>query len=311
MCVTPSTGCTAAEEYQAAVMRSFGWKVNVVFPAGSPQGWQSAMNAAIAEHVDAISAISISPSAVSQQLKEAHKDGIITVDTAQSKEIDGPGYDAYVDFRHALLAQLLAEYAMVQTKGNAHIVNISIAGIPDLNVKNVQNLVTTTCPRCSYKTVTMTLAAITDPVQTASQITAILDTNPNLNYIIFPTDNVQFNAALEAIRAAGKANTVKLITQDGNPPGMTAVQQGTSAVYGLMPYQWALGVSGVDALLREFHHSIIPTASGYGLGAHLVTKANAPKGTITYKSIACYSLGFFNWVGAYSKAWHVKIPSPC
>jgi ABC-type sugar transport system substrate-binding protein len=311
LCVAPSAGCTAAEHYQTAVLRSFGWTVHEVFPAGTPQGWQSAFDTAISQKVDAISAISVSPAAVKSQLDRARKLGIVTVDAAQTAAADGPGYDVYVDFRHALHKQLLAEYAIVQTNGNAHIVNITIAGIADLDVKNVANLVKTTCSKCSFQTVQMTVADVFDPVKTAGRITAILNSTPDVNYIIWPTDNAAFDAALQAIKAAGKSDKVKLVTSDANPPGMAAVQRGESPVYGMLPYQWALALAPIDGLLRKLAGKPVPDATSYGLGTHLVVKSNAPKGKMTYATICKYSLKYTDWVAPYEKAWGVKIPRPC
>jgi ABC-type sugar transport system substrate-binding protein len=311
MCVAPSSGCTAAEDYQAKVMRAFGWKVNEVFPAATPQGYQSAFDTALSQHVDAISAISISPALVKQQLNEARKAGIITVDAAQTAAADGAGYDVYIDFRHALHKQLLAEYAILQTNGNAHIVSITIAGIPDLDVKNVAALVKTSCSACSFKTVQMTLADAANPVKTQSQISSILSSDPSVNYIIWPTDNVSFDAALAAIKAAGKSDSVKLLSSDANPPGMAAVQRGESPVYGMLPYQWALALAPIDGLLRKLAGKPVPDATSYGLGTHLVVKSNAPKGKMTYATICKYSLKYTDWVAPYEKAWGVKIPRPC
>jgi len=311
MCVAPSSGCTAAVDYQAKVMRSFGWKVNEVFPAATPQGYQSAFNTALAQHVDAISVVSISAALVKQQLDEARKAGVVTVDAAQTAAADGPGYDVYVDFRHALHKQLLAEYAMRQSPGNAHIVNITLAGIPDLDVENVGDLVKKSCSGCSFKTVQMTLANAANPVKTQSQISSILSSDPRVNYIIWPTDNVAFDAALEAIKAAGKSDSVKLLTSDANPPGMAAVQRGDIPMYGMLPYQWALGLAPIDGLLRKLAGKRLPDATNYGLGTHLVVKSNAPAGKMTYSSICKYSLKYTDWITPYEKAWGVKIPRPC
>ncbi len=311
MCVTPSSGCTAAVNYQAKVMRSFGWTVHQVVPDGTPQGWQSAFDTALSQHVDAISVVSISPAAVKDQLARARKAGVVTVDAAQTAAADGPGYDVYVDFRHALHKQLLAEYAMVQTNGDAHIVNITLAGIPDLDVNNVANLVRNTCSKCSFRTIKMTLADAANPVKTASQITAILNSDPKVNYIIWPTDNIQYDAALQAVKAAGKQGEVQVVTSDANPPGIAAVARGDTPVYGMLPYQWALGLAPIDGLLRKLAGKPVPDATSYGLGTHLVVKSNAPAGKPTYTSICKYSLKYTDWVTPYAKAWGVKLPSPC
>jgi ABC-type sugar transport system substrate-binding protein len=311
MCVVPSAGCTAAEHYQTAIFKSFGWTVHEVFPAGTPQGWQTAFDTAISQKVDAISAISISPAAVKAQLDRARKLGIVTVNAAQSKAIDGPGYDVYVDFRHVLHKQLLAEYAILESNGNAHIVNITLAGIADLDVKNVADLVKRTCKKCSFKTIQMTLADAADPVKTAGRITSILNSMTDVNYIIWPTDNIAYDAALQAIKTAGKEDEVKLLTSDANPPGIAAVQRGDSPAYGMLPYEWALGIAAVDGLLRKLAGKPLPSETGYGLGTHLVTKANVPKGKVTYKSICRYSLRYVDWITPYEKAWGVKIPRPC
>jgi ABC-type sugar transport system substrate-binding protein len=311
MCVVPSSGCNAAVNYQAKVFRSFGWTVHQVVPDGTPQGWQSAFDTALSQHVDAISVVSISPAAVKDQLARARKAGVVTVDAAQTAAADGPGYDVYVDFRHALHKQLLAEYAILQTNGDAHIVNITLAGIPDLDVKNVADLVKTTCSKCSFKTIKMTLADAANPVKTASQITAILNSDPKVNYIIWPTDNIQYDAALQAVKAAGKEGKVQVVTSDANPPGIAAVARGDTPVYGMLPYQWALGLAPIDGLLRKLAGKPVPDATSYGLGTHLVVKSNVPTGKPTYTSICKYSLKYTDWVTPYAKAWGVKIPRPC
>lgn len=312
ICVAPSAGCTRAEDYEMKVLQSFGWDVTKISAEATPQGWQSAFDTAISQHVDAISATSISPSAVSAQLAEAKKAGIVTVDSAQSPELNGGGYDAMIDFRHALGKQLLAMYAINDSGGKAKMVNITLAGIPDLDVKNVQDMVSSTCAGCSFKQVKMTVADAADPVKAGNQITAILNSQPDTNYIIWPTDNVGYDAVVQAIRAAGKSQSVKLLTEDGNPPGIAAVQKGDSPLYGLIPYDWALGLAPVDALLRKLNGGTpIKDSTGYGIGVHLVTKANAPQGKPTYESICKYSLRYVDWISPYEKAWGVKIPRPC
>jgi ABC-type sugar transport system substrate-binding protein len=190
-------------------------------------------------------------------------------------------------------------------------VNITLAGIPDLDVKNVANLVKTTCKKCSFQTVQMTVTDAFDPVKTAGKITSILNSTPEVNYIIWPTDNAAFDAALQAIKAAGKSDKVKLLTSDANPPGVAAVARGDSPIYGMLPYQWALALAPIDGLLRKLAGKRLPDATSYGLGTHLVVKSNAPKGKMTYTSICKYSLKYTNWVAPYQKAWGVKIPKPC
>ena len=282
----------------------------VISPAATPQGYQSAFNTAISQHVNAILATSISPALVSAQLAAAKKAGIVTVDSAQSFNLDGKGYDAMIDFRHAIGKQVLAMYAIAQSKGHADMVNVTLAGIPDLDVKNVADMVAKTCSACSFKEVTMTVANASDPTQVTSQIQSI--PRAIRRSTTSSGRRTTSDSAPSSRRFRRRAADVQLLTEDGNPPGMAAVQKGQVPVYGLIPYQWALGLAPVDAVLRLLNHGTpIKNSLSYGIGFHLVTQANAPKGKMTYHSICEYSLKYVDWVTPYEKAWGRKIPSPC
>ena len=268
------TACEVAGNYVLEAAKALGWNAEVIDGQFNPEVWLTAFDSAIAKKPDAIIAIAIPDVAVDAKLAAAREAGIVTVSIADTPASNSQnGYDAYVSYRMPLMHQVLAYAVIAESGGTANSILINDSGFPNLVTSNEEYKgVMAKCTGCVVNQVEWTTGDALDPVKTDAVITAALAANPDATYIVLPY-SIPLTSVLESVRKAGKGDTVKVVTKDGDAVGLGAVVKGDSPYLPGVGLDW-VAYAGIDQVARGLAGDAYVAAEKTGLGVHLWTQAD-------------------------------------
>ena len=268
------TACEVAGNYVLEAAQALGWTAEVIDGQFNPEVWLTAFDSAIAKKPDAIIAIAIPDVAVDAKLAAAREAGIVTVSIADTPTSNAQnGYDAYVSYRMPLMHQVLAYAIIAESNGTSNTILINDSGFPNLVTSNEEYKgVMAKCSGCVVNQVEWTTGDALDPVKTDAVITAALAANPDATYIVLPY-SIPLTSVIESVRKAGKSETVKVVTKDGDAVGLGAVVKGESPFLPGVGLDW-VAYAGIDQVARGLAGDAYVAAEQTGLGVHLWTKAD-------------------------------------
>jgi ribose transport system substrate-binding protein len=268
------TACEVAGNYVLEAAKALGWNAEVIDGQFNPEVWLTAFDSAIAKKPDAIIAIAIPDVAVDAKLAAAREAGIVTVSIADTPASNSQnGYDAYVSYRMPLMHQVLAYAVIAETGGTANTILINDSGFPNLVTSNEEYAgVMAKCTGCVVNQVEWTTGDALDPVKTDAVITAALAANPDATHIVLPY-SIPLTSVIESVRKAGKGDTVKVVTKDGDAVGLSAVVKGDSPYLPGVGLDW-VAYAGIDQVARGLAGDAYVAAEKTGLGVHLWTQAD-------------------------------------
>jgi ABC-type sugar transport system substrate-binding protein len=128
------------------------------------------------------------------------------------------------------------------------------------------------CTGCVVNQVEWTTGDALDPVKTDAVITAALAANPDATHIVLPY-SIPLTSVIESVRKAGKGDTVKVVTKDGDAVGLSAVVKGDSPYLPGVGLDW-VAYAGIDQVARGLAGDAYVAAEKTGLGVHLWTQAD-------------------------------------
>lgn len=270
MC-SSGTACEVAANFVVEAAEAVGWNAEIIDGQFNPEVWLTAFDTAISKSPDAIIAIAIPDVAVDAKLKAAKDAGIVTVSIADTPQGNTTNpYDAYVSYRMPLMHQILAYAAIAETDGAANVVLINDSAFPNLVESNAQfTRVIEQCSGCSVTQVDWTTGDALDPVKADAVVTAALAANADANYVVLPY-SIGMSSAVEAVRKAGKADTVKVISKDGDAVGLGLVASGVSPFNSGVGLDW-VAYAGIDQVARGLAGDAYIDGEATGLGVHLWT----------------------------------------
>jgi ribose transport system substrate-binding protein len=196
---------------------------------GRPVQWVQGMSAAVDRRVDAVNLLAgINPAALGPQIQRADQAGIPTI-VSHLYDVDqqaAPGVET-VDIRYQQAGRLLADWVILKTnaKANALVVTINevvstkpmVAGIRDEFSKHCGS-------ECKLSYVNVAIPDVATRIQ--PQVQSALVKDPTINYVIALYDSAQAPFAVAGIKAAGKADRVKVVTFNGTPSVLKMVKDG-------------------------------------------------------------------------------------
>lgn len=268
------TACEVAGNHVLEAAKALGWNAEVIDGQFNPEVWLTAFDSAIAKKPDAIIAIAIPDVAVDAKLAAAREAGIVTVSIADTPASNSQnGYDAYVSYRMPLMHQVLAYAVIAESGGTANSILINDSGFPNLVTSNEEyKSVMSKCTGCVVNQVEWTTGDALDPVKTDAVITAALAANPDATHIVLPY-SIPLTSVIESVRKAGKSETVKVVTKDGDAVGLGAVVKGESPFLPGVGLDW-VAYAGIDQVARGLAGDAYVAAEKTGLGVHLWTQAD-------------------------------------
>jgi len=81
-------------------------------------------------------------------------------------------------------------------------------------------------------------------VKADSAITAALQANPDATHLVLPY-SICMSSVVEAVRKAGKTDSVKVVSKDGDEIGLQAIASGGSSANAGVSLEW-VAYAGVD-----------------------------------------------------------------
>lgn len=272
-CSSQGYGCVQGGIGVQQAGEALGWDVTVVDGKGDPGVWNSSIQQAVVTNADGIVLLAINPQLVQGALDEAKAADIPVISTFIPK-LPGPSVDGYVSTDHVEGGKILADWIIEDSGGDASVLMLNEKAFPELVQRNeaLVDELEDKCPNCEVAD-TVQLSIGTMGQELAPAVTSALQRNPNVTHVAAPFDSSGIFAG-QGIRQAGKTGQVKLVSAEGDPNGIRAVQSGEQAVDLATVPPWG-GWAAVDLLARQFAGEPVDSAV---LPQRLFDESNVPSG---------------------------------
>jgi ribose transport system substrate-binding protein len=206
-----------------------GVKVTTWQNQGQPSQWVQGMNAAIAQKASAIVLLAGNdPAALQPQIKQAKAKGIPTIvaHLYDENQPSAPNVGGVVNIPYKTAGRLIADQAIVDTKGDANAIVVTINQVKSTipMVAGIREEFAEYCQGCKLKYTDVTIPDIATKIQ--PNVQAALTADPSINYVIALYDSAEVPFVAAAIRAAGRIGRVKVSTFNGTPEMLKLVKQG-------------------------------------------------------------------------------------
>jgi ribose transport system substrate-binding protein len=243
------------DQVMASYAKALGIKY-IDYPNQQAQSQQVAgMNQAISDKVDAIDLLDgINPATLAPEIRAAKAAHIPTVDTAERNvgQPTAPYIAAYVYAPFYLYGELMAAWAVVQTKGSANILEVtSNADISSASIQQgMAHELKATCPACKVSSVNV------NPVDWATQLQSTVQGaitgTPGLNYILPVYDSMAILGVDAAITAAGQVGKIHVATFNGTPAVVDLISKSATNIITMDVGENTSDVAaaGLDELMR-------------------------------------------------------------
>lgn len=250
VCGSIGIGCVLAADGAKAAAEKLGWDATETDGKLDPTVQNSLIQQAVTDKVDGIILTTINPALVANGLAQAKAAGIPVVNIYQPKFAGAPELDGYVTSDHVEGGKIAASWMIVDSGAAANVLVLDDPAYPETVERNdalVAEL-KASCPGCSVTRQEFSAAQMAQSL--ASQVSASLSQNPDLNYVWSPFDaGAPF--VQQGIQQAGKTSTVKLVSAEGDPTAADRVRAGTQAA-DLVTADDFMGWTSVDLLVRYF-----------------------------------------------------------
>ena len=261
------------------------------------------MNAAMAQKVTAINlTCGLSPSQLGPQIDAAKAAGFPVIigfayDPSQAIPTNVAGR---VDGLFGLPGQLMADWAILQTKGNANVLVIEDDEFPPalLQVNAIKSEFQTHCSSCTVKYVNVASNDWSTKIQPLVQTN--VNGNPKLNYVL-PIYDAMAQFVVPAIVAAGAGSRVKVATFNGTPAILDMMRTGDIITMDVGEGPGWIGYAVTDEDLR-IATGMAPIPSEV-IGVRLFNKSNVADAGSPANLTSGYGTSF---VDGYSKLWGLK-----
>lgn len=287
-----------------ASMTAAAKRVGVPFTAWQNQGksdqWIAGINAAIAQHYSVIDLLAIPPAVLRPQIELAHKAGIKVI----TSHFAGFGWTppSYVDGAVRLpyyqVGQILAAWAIVQTKGKADIFSVvadDLVSTADVE-KGMNDELKRDCPACKIKLVSVPTVEWADKVQ--GEVQSGLQADPKINFVLPIYDAMtQFVAA--ALRTTGRSARVPQASFNGSTFALSFVKQGTVQMDIGENEDW-IAHAMLDADMRAAAGLKVPSNDYAGTPLYIFTKKNVAKAGTPPNPAKGYGNAY---LGGFAKLW--------
>ena len=279
-----------------------GVKTTIWQNQGQPSQWVQGMNAAIAQKANAIVLLAGNdPAGLQPQIKAAKAKGIPTIvahlydDNQQS----APNVGGLVNIPYNLAGQLIADHAIVDTKGKANALVVTINQVKSTlpMVAGIKAQFAKYCKGCKLKFTDVTIADIATKIQ--PNVQSALTADPGINYVICLYDSAEAPFASAAIRAAGRTGKVKISTFNGTPEILKEVRKGDIVTMDVAENLEWIGYAVVDQSMRIMGG--LPPVKNARVPVRVFDKSNIAEAGSAFTS------GWGNsYVGGYQKLWGLK-----
>jgi len=282
-CDASDSGCQEPAEDAATAAKFLGWKVTVFNGNSDPTTENAGVLDAIADRANAIILITINPLVIQQGLREAASAGVKVVSVSggtgsPNPPSAAPKYTPAVDVsvNYPAVGTAVAAAVIANSGGKADVWIQSDKASPVIAI--TQNAILAELAKCSGCKVEQPIFYFTsdDIATTLGQETVgYLEAHPNVNYIIVPFDPAAV-AEVTAIRSAGLANRVKIVSVVGAAQNLNFIRTGDIQFADVAEDSDYLGYAGVDQTIRLLDGAPVITPNNEDAPLALLEKSNLP-----------------------------------
>ncbi|HQT79227.1 MAG TPA: substrate-binding domain-containing protein [Rhodopila sp.] len=291
------------EKAMAAAAAKVGFKFTVWENQGQTSQWVQGMNAALNEKASLIDLLAgTDPRVLVPQIRQARAAGIPVVPShyngkEQSAEVRKT-VDADIPIDYFKAGALLADWAVVQTKGNMNaLVLISTGPLSTDSMTAGINAELKHCEHC--KTRVMNFPVVDWGTRITPNVQSALLSDPTVNYIIVIYDSMsQF--VVPAVIAANATQRVKIDAFNGTPFVLGLLQDGKVQMDIGENLDW-IGNAIIDAEMRILCH--LPQVSDPKIPFYIFDSHNAMDAGKPPQLSKGYGAAY---VDGYDKLWKLK-----
>jgi ribose transport system substrate-binding protein len=263
------------EKAMAAAAKKVGFKFTTWENQGQSSQWVQGMNAAVNQHVDLIDLLAgADPRVLVPQVQAAQAAKIPVVAShysgTEQTDLVKKYADADVPIDYAKAGGLLADWAVVQTKGHLNALELIATG--PLSTDSMMSGIDAELKHCTdCKTKVMNFAVPDWGTRITPAVQAALLADPKINYIIVIYDSMsQF--VTPAVAITGSQDRVKVDAFNGTPFVLGLVQQGSVQMDIGENLDW-IGQALIDNEMRRVCG--LPVPSDPKIPFYIFTKENA------------------------------------
>jgi ribose transport system substrate-binding protein len=269
--------CKAWAAAVQSAAKVLGWKSSVIDGRGTPTGWQSALQSAIALHPDGIVLAGVDATAEHQVITQGKSQGVAFVGMhAAALPGPKPALDLFMNIQQfpAQIAKLQVDevIARSQAKGNVVLYYDSQYAIAVAKDKAYRAELSK-CHTCRLvSNVNFPIASLAK--DTPSLISSWVSRFPKPFYVVSVGDSV-FDYMPAALQAGGVSKSnVLLVGADGTPPAYQRIRQGNFQIATVPEPADFEGWMALDELNRAFAHA---KPAVFSPPVYLVTKSDINK----------------------------------
>jgi len=288
-----------------ASMAAAAKRAGVSFTAWQNQGkadqWIAGINQAIAQHYAVVDLLAIPPDVLKPQIDLARKAGVKVI----SSHFAGFGWTppAYIDGAIRLpyyeVGQILAAWAIVQTKAKANILSIvadDLVSTADVE-KGMKAELKKDCPGCTIDIRSVPTVEWANKVQ--GEVQSQLQANPKINYVL-PIYDAMTSFVAAALRTTGKSS-IQQASFNGSTFALDFVKKGTVQMDIGENEDW-IAHAMLDADMRAAAGMKVPANDYKGAPLYIFTKANVAKAGTPPNPAKGYGSAY---VSGFAKLWGV------
>jgi ribose transport system substrate-binding protein len=193
---------------------------------GQPSQWVQGMDTATNRNANSIDLLAgLNPQVVAPQIQAAKAKNISVVvahlyDVNQTMD---PNITAAVNIPYEQAGRLLADWVIWKTNGKADALAIRVDEVLSTQpmMKGMQAEFTDHCKGCKLDSFNVGIVDVASKIQPGVESALVKD--PKINYVIALYDSAEGPFAVAGIKAAGKQNSVKVVTFNGTPSVLKTV----------------------------------------------------------------------------------------
>jgi ribose transport system substrate-binding protein len=185
---------------------------------GQPSQWVQGMNTAIDRNASSIDLLAgLNPQVVGPQIQaaKAKNTSVVVAHLYDVKQAMDPNITAAVNIPYEQAGRLLADWVIWKTNGNADALAIRVDEVLSTvpMMAGMQDEFTKHCQGCKLDSFNVGIVDVASKIQPGVQSALVRD--PKINYVIALYDSAEGPFAVAGIKAAGKQDSVKVVTFNG------------------------------------------------------------------------------------------------
>lgn len=291
----PVPACVELGKPLKDAVEALGWTLEVVSHDGTPESLKEAYAQAVRDKPDGVLSSGYPRVMFEEELAELAAANIPVIQVTVT-DSPGDGITAVINgpARNAEAGRQLALYSAVESEGEANVLWVTTSYpivVPTLDGADGEGGFKPTLEGlcdCPIESLDVPPEAI--GVDSPARIVSALQANPDINYVVSPLGDL-FVGLPGALKDAGLADRVTLVTHDQNPTLSAAVEDGTiSAIVGFPGPEEMF--QAVDIFLR-FFADVEFSAKSDDFPSWIITKGNVPDTTENYPLVEDYQEQYF------------------